>query len=255
MKAIIQAAGLGTRLYPITKDTPKPLVKIGSKPILEHQIEFLKINNIIEITIVVSYLKDKIIEYFQDGSNWGVSIQYHYEQTPIGTAGSLKYLEDDFQETFLVLYCDYFLDFNLKKMRDFHQRNPLQPVSTILAQPVEYPAEVDHLQLSTNFEIENFITRPLPKGIQIKNCSSTGIYICDNQIFKYIKNDQYQSFEKDVFPSALNHNKKLFAYYTEEYIQDIGTHSRLKKIEHQYTSGKYKKYNAKLFPKHVTIPS
>src|SRR5688572_22944138 len=94
MKAVILAGGQGTRLQSVSTQIPKPMLPIGSKPLLEHQIELLHSNGITEIIILVNHLKESIQEYFQDGAKWGVNISYYEETTPLGTVGGVKAIED-----------------------------------------------------------------------------------------------------------------------------------------------------------------
>ena len=122
MKAIILAGGLGTRLYPYTKSLPKPMLPLGKKPILEHEIEWVKKNGINEIVICVSYLRKKIEDYFGDGKKFGVKIEYAISSKPLATAGQLKTAEKFIDDTFVCVYGDTILDFNLKNMVRRHKK-------------------------------------------------------------------------------------------------------------------------------------
>ena len=104
MKAVVLAGGKGTRLGSLTEEIPKPLVKVGGIPILEHQITLLKKYDITNIIFVTGYLSEVIENYFQDGSNFGVTISYYKESTPLGTTGGIKEIEHSLIDDFLVLY-------------------------------------------------------------------------------------------------------------------------------------------------------
>ena len=119
MKAVIMAGGKGTRIASITNDEiPKPMLAIGGKTILEHQIECLKKSDIKEIIIVIGHLGDKIKDYFKDGNKFGIKISYYEENPnkPLGTAGSLYYLKSMIDEDFILIFGDVFLNVDFNKM-------------------------------------------------------------------------------------------------------------------------------------------
>src|SRR4030042_6830034 len=119
MPAIILAGGKGVRLAPLTEVIPKPLVPIGGMPVLEIVIRQLKASGFHRLTLALGYLADLIKAYFQDGSRWGVEIDYSYEAQPLGTAGPLKLLEG-LNETFLVMNADVLTDMNYQALIDYH---------------------------------------------------------------------------------------------------------------------------------------
>ena len=121
MKAIILAGGLGKRLRPLTNNKPKPMVPLGGKPILVHVINWVKKNGIKEIVLCVSYLHKTIEDYFGDGKKFGVKIEYAISSKPLATAGQLKTAEKFIDDTFVCVYGDTILDFNLKNMVRRHK--------------------------------------------------------------------------------------------------------------------------------------
>ena len=124
MKAVILAGGLGTRLQPYTFFIPKPMLPIGNKPLLEHILEWLKRNNgIDQIVICVSYLHRIIEDYFEDGSRFGMKIEYARSDRPLATAGQLKSAEKILHETFVCLYGDSIYEFNLQAMINEHKES------------------------------------------------------------------------------------------------------------------------------------
>ena len=122
MQAVIMAGGKGTRLAALTKDEiPKPMVPVAGKPLLLWQIERLKENGITDIIMVIGHLGEKIQEYFEDGSKFGVQIQYFVEEAPLGTAGSFYYLKDMLKDdTFVMMSGDLFFDIDFERMIRFH---------------------------------------------------------------------------------------------------------------------------------------
>jgi mannose-1-phosphate guanylyltransferase/phosphomannomutase len=120
MKAVILAGGRGERMGKITKKIPKPMIKIGGLPILEHQINLLKRYNIKEITLIVNYLSEVIEKYFGDGKKFGVKISYFKERIPLGTTGGIKELERTLKKDFIVIYGDVMLDMDISRILAFH---------------------------------------------------------------------------------------------------------------------------------------
>jgi len=120
VKAVILAGGLGTRLQPYTTFIPKPMLPLGEKPLLEHLIEWTRKNGIKSIVLCVSYLKKAIEDYFEDGSRFGVKIEYAVSNRPLATAGQLKTAEKFVDDTFVCMYGDTIFDFNLRNMIKQH---------------------------------------------------------------------------------------------------------------------------------------
>jgi len=114
VKAVILAGGLGTRLQPYTTFLPKPMLPLGEKPILEHQIDWTKKNRIKSIVLCVSYLRKTIEDYFEDGKRFGVNIEYATSNKPLATAGQLKTAQEFIDDTFVCMYGDSIFDFSLK---------------------------------------------------------------------------------------------------------------------------------------------
>ena len=121
MKAVILAGGLGTRLQPYTTFLPKPMLPLGEKPLLEHLIDWLKLNKVDEIILCVSYLRKTIEDYFEDGARFGVKIEYAVADRPLATAGQLKTAETFVDDTFVCVYGDSIFNFDLKKMISQHK--------------------------------------------------------------------------------------------------------------------------------------
>jgi len=139
MKAIIMAGGEGSRLRPLTCDLPKPMVPIMNIPIMEHIINLLKKHGITEIGVTLMYLPQKIKDYFGNGSNFGVNITYFTEDTPLGTAGSVKNAEDFLDETFIVISGDSLTNMNITKAIEFHRMKNSK--ATLVLTRVDVPLE------------------------------------------------------------------------------------------------------------------
>jgi len=122
MKAVIIAGGLGVRLRPLTNKKPKPMLPLDKKPLLEHLIKWVKKNGIKDIVLCVSYLHETIEKYFEDGSKFGVKIEYAVSKKPLATAGQLKTAQKFIDDTFVCVYGDTVFDFNLKNMISEHKK-------------------------------------------------------------------------------------------------------------------------------------
>ena len=122
MKAIILAGGLGTRLRPLTDKTPKPLLPIRGKPILQYAIDNLKKHGITDIILGISFFADKIQDYFGDGRQLGVNLSYSVESEPLGTGGAVKFAAEQVGEEFVLIWGDNLMDVDVKKMIEFHHQ-------------------------------------------------------------------------------------------------------------------------------------
>jgi len=243
MIAVILAGGKGTRLSPLIKNIPKPLVKIGAKPLIEHQILLLRKYGIKNIWLLLGYKAEQIKEYFGNGKKWGVELYYHQEEQMLGTAGALKFLENKIKEDFLVFSGDIMLNINLKRFINFHKRK--RSDITFAVHPSDHPLDSDLVEVDKDGRIIALLKRPHPPERIFHNLSIASIYIFSPKIFKFIPKKGKTDIEKDILPKLLKSNLKIYAYKTPEYIKDIGTPSRLAKVRLDYKSGKIEKINLK----------
>ncbi|MDO8743411.1 MAG: HAD-IIIA family hydrolase [Candidatus Azambacteria bacterium] len=238
MKTVIIAGGKGTRLAPLTKKIPKSLVKIGGKPLIEHQIILLKKYGIREIWILLGYLGDPIREYLQNGEKWHVNIHYLQEDRPLGTAGAVKTLENKIKGDFLVISGDVMLDFDVKRFIGWHKG-----IASIVVHPNDHPIDSDLVETDKTGRILSLLKRPHPPGLIFHNLSIASAYIFSPKIFKYIQKNKKTDIEKDILPLILKSKEKMYAYNTPEYIKDMGTPDRLAKVREDYLAGKTKELN------------
>lgn len=207
MKTVILAGGKGARLTPLIKNTPKALIKIGEKPVIEHQILLLRENGIKEIWILLGYLGEKIRGYLRDGKKWKVKIQYHQEEKPLGTAGALKVLENKIREDCLVFSGDIMLDFDIKRFINYHQQKK-EKIASIIVHPNDHPFDSDLVKIDNAGEITSFLIRPHPPEINFRNLSIASAYIFSPKIFKYIPENRKSDIEKDILPLLLHSKEK-----------------------------------------------
>ena len=176
MKAVIMAGGKGTRIASITNDEiPKPMLTVGGKTILEHQIDCLKKSNVDEIIIVVGHLGDKIKNYFEDGKKFGVNISYYVEDPdkPLGTAGSLYYLKSKIKEDFILVFGDVFLSVDFNKMKEFHKKHNSD--ATLLTHPNSHPFDSDLVVVNDDNKVICFDSKENNRDYDYRNLVNSGI--------------------------------------------------------------------------------
>jgi mannose-1-phosphate guanylyltransferase / phosphomannomutase len=220
MKAVIMAGGEGTRLRPLTSNTPKPMLPIANRPMMEHVINLLKRHGIDEIVVTVAFLANNIKTYFGDGSEFGVTMHYAHEATPLGTAGSVGNARELLDERFLVISGDVITDIDLGKIISFHdEKNAL---ATIGLTPVDNPLEFGIVITREDGSIERFLEKPT-WGQVFSDTINTGIYVFEPEIFDYIATTGQVDFSSEVFPRILADGKPLYGAIAEGYWEDVGT--------------------------------
>lgn len=244
MHAVILAGGTGTRL---NLNYPKVLVEIGDKPIIIHQIILLKKYGIKNIWVLSGFQNEKVRSVLDTGKKWGVRI-YHISESEnnlLGSAGALKSLENNIKNDFLILSGDVMLDIDLDNLIRFHNSHNSQ-VATIVVHPSDHPHDSDLVEINKQNQVTKFLIRKnktQQKNLLYSNLTNTGVFIFSPKIFKSIKKNQKQDIEKDLFPKILAASEIIFAYKTAEYLKDMGTAQRLKKVIFDYKMGKIARLN------------
>lgn len=241
MQLVIIAGGKGTRLG--LEDIPKPMVKIGDKPLLEHQIELAIKYGIKEIFILSGHLSHVIENYFGNGERWGVKIQHIVEPYPLGTAGSVKLLEGKINDKFLVFYGDVVMDFNIDAFIEFDKA--YNSIGTAIVHPNDHPYDSDLLEINDNNQVIKVLPKPHNKDEFYQNLVNAAVYIFSTKIFDYIELDISQDFGKHILPKVVESGEKLMAYSTPEYIKDMGTADRFQQVSNDFLSGKVARLNKK----------
>lgn len=219
MKAMILAAGVGSRLDPLTRNIPKPMVPIINKPVMEHIIELLARNGFSKIMVNLHYHGDQIEGYFGDGSKWGVKIQYSCEDRLWGDAGSVKRCEQFFDSTFLVIGGDDLADIDLKRVVKQHKEH--KALCTIALSLVDEPSEYGIVLLNERGKITRFLEKPKGEVI-FSNMANTGVYVFEPEVFEFIPKGMTYGFGNDVFPLLLEQKKRFYGYLTSSYWRDVG---------------------------------
>ncbi|SJZ41918.1 sugar phosphate nucleotidyltransferase [Selenihalanaerobacter shriftii] len=235
MKAVIMAGGKGTRLRPLTCDCPKPMVPIMNKPVMEHIIELLKRHQIRDIAVTTFYLPQVIEDYFGDGSELGVNLHYYIEDSPLGTAGSVKNAEEFLDEPFIVISGDALTDADLTKAINYHQNK--SSVATLVLTQEDIPLEYGVVMISAEGEIIQFLEKP-SWGEVFSDTVNTGIYILDPHIFSYYEKGIKFDFSQDLFPQLLAANEPMYGYVTDKYWCDIGNLHQYRQTHYDIIAGK-----------------
>ncbi|HEX6544081.1 MAG TPA: mannose-1-phosphate guanyltransferase [Ktedonobacterales bacterium] len=219
MKAVVMAGGEGSRLRPLTVSRPKPMVPIVGRPVMEHILNLLKRHGITDVVVTVQYMASAIEDYFGDGSQFGMHINYSREEVPLGTAGSVKNAEDMLDEPFLVISGDALTDFDLGKIIKFHNDN--RSVATLTLAHVANPLEYGVIITDDRGHIRQFLEKPSWSEV-FSDTINTGIYVLDPMIFDYIEKDTAVDFSQDLFPMMLEKGDPIYGFIADGYWCDIG---------------------------------
>jgi len=241
MQLVILAGGKGTRLGDLTRRIPKPMVPLAGKPMLEYQIELARRYGLRDVTILTGYQGNVIENYFGDGRHWGVRIRYHREQSPRGTAGALKQIEDRLTDDFLVFYGDVIMDLDLASLMAFHtQRSPL---ATLVVHPNNHPHDSDLLEIDDDARVTAFHPKPHAPGQYRRNLVNAALYVLSPELLRFIPEGTSCDLGRDVFPRVVRSGAVLDGYNTPEYLRDVGTIERLHEVEADVLSGKVARLN------------
>jgi len=227
LRALILAGGFGTRLRPITYNTPKPMIPVRNRPFLEYLLYYLKRQGLREIVLCLHYMPEEFIEYFNDGSKLGIHIVYSIEKEPLGTGGAIKNAEKFVSDTFLVMNGDTFLEFDLVKMLEFH--NDHEGIGTIAIKYMKPAKRYGVIKIDSNWRILRFIEKAeINEGF-----INAGVYIFNRKLLDYIPKDKRVSLEKDILPMVLQH-EKIYGFQVNGYFIDIGVPGDLYRFEKEF---------------------
>jgi mannose-1-phosphate guanylyltransferase len=218
---MILAGGMSTRLYPLTKQVPKPLVPVAGEPITAHVMRWLNSFGYTDVAMNVHYLADAIEANLGDGSAYGVRLNYLHEETLMGSAGAVKPLQAFFDGTFVVVGCDDLTDANLEALVAFHkERGALATIGLIEADEVDQYGVVI---TDDRGRIIEFQEKPA-KGTERSKLVNTGIYVFEPAVLDYIPADTFYDFGKQVFPALLAAGADFYGMRLgSAYWRDIGT--------------------------------
>lgn len=214
------AGGEGTRLRPLTSNAPKPMLPLVNRPMMEHIIDLLKQHGVTEIVVTVAFMPNAIRNYFGDGSEFGVHMVYASEESPLGTAGSVRNAMGELDDTFLVISGDVLTDVDLSALVQEHTDR--EALATIGLVRVENPLEYGIVISNEDGSIERFLEKPT-WGQVFSDTINSGIYVLEPRIFDWIAPDVSVDFSSDVFPALLEAGEPVFGCIGEGYWEDVGT--------------------------------
>jgi dTDP-glucose pyrophosphorylase/predicted transcriptional regulator len=224
-KVVLMVGGLGTRLYPLTKNTPKPMLKVGDKPILETIILNFKKYGFTNIILSVSYKSEIIENYFGDGSKFGVNIEYIHEEKRMGTAGALSLMKEKLKEPFFVMNGDLLTNINFEHMMDYHSQN--NSIGTMGVR--EYDFQVPYGVVNVDgINIKSIEEKPVHNFYV-----SGGVYILSDEVLQYIPQNEYFDMPT-LFEKIIADGRKSISFPIREYWLDIGRMEEFEKANNEY---------------------
>lgn len=239
---VIMAGGKGTRISSIANDIPKPMIDLCGTPILEHQLRSLEGQGFREFVLVIGHLGHKIIEYFGDGSQFGLEIKYIQEDTPLGTVGGLYYLPSLFEnhvfdQPILLINGDVVFDIDVDRFYDFHKNRHSD--ITLFTHPNSHPYDSALIETDSNGQITKWLNKEDPRS-DYKNRVNAGIHILEPKILQKIwglGSPVKLDLDRDIIKPAIT-TKELcvYAYDSPEYVKDMGTPERYCQICKDYQS-------------------
>jgi mannose-1-phosphate guanylyltransferase / phosphomannomutase len=214
------AGGEGTRLRPLTSMRPKPMVPIVNRPVMEHILGLVKWHGVSEVVATLQFMPQVIEDYFGDGEEWGMDVTYAVEESPLGTAGSVKNAEELLTDTFIVISGDSLTDIDLSEVVRFHKEKG--GIVTIALKRVENPLEFGVVITDDDGKIERFLEKPT-WGQVFSDTINTGIYVCEPEIFDYIPRATQFDFSSQLFPLLMDKGHELYGAVMDGYWCDIGS--------------------------------
>ena len=225
-KVILMVGGLGTRLRPLTENTPKPMLKVGNKPILQTIIEKFAEYGYVNIVMCVNYKSYVIQDYFGDGKEFGVNIEYIFEEQRMGTAGALSLLKEKPTESFFVMNGDLLTNVNFEYLHDYHLSNKSLGTMCVREYDFQVPYGVVNIKDS---KITSIKEKPVHKFFV-----SAGIYMLSPEVIEFIPKNKFYDMPT-LFEKLINENKNAISFPLREYWLDIGRMEEYKKANEEYS--------------------
>jgi mannose-1-phosphate guanylyltransferase len=222
MKAVILAAGVGTRLRPLTDTCPKPMLPIAGRPLLACTLVWLRANEVAEVALNLHYLPDVVRAGLGDGGAWGMVLRYSYEPVLLGTAGAVRAIADQYpgwlDQTFLLIYGDMLLDIALDDLRAFHRSSGA--TLTMVLKRTSTPSTQGMVALDADGRVERFVEKPA--AWDHGDLANAGIYLCEPAVLQLIP-PGVSDFGHDIIPALIASGARIVGREVQGYLLDIGT--------------------------------
>ena len=237
MRAMVLAAGLGTRLRPITYDMPKPMVPVLNRPVMEHIVRLLARHGFTETIANLHWFPDLIRDRFGDGSALGVELSYSFEEQLLGTSGGVRNAREFLGDSFLVISGDALTDIDLAAMRDFHESH--DGIATLATKRVADTSQFGVAITGSDGRIQGFQEKPEPAEA-LSDLANCGIYMFRSEIFDFFPEpgtskaagegdpEGFADWAMDVFPALLDGDVPFYSHEIEAYWNDIGNLEELR---------------------------
>ncbi|MGH2699484.1 MAG: sugar phosphate nucleotidyltransferase [Actinomycetota bacterium] len=219
VQAVVMAGGEGSRLRPLTSNLPKPMLPVANRPLMEHILELLRRNGITDVVATVQFLSSVIRNYFDDGSDMGVSLSYATEDVPLGTAGSVLGARDLLDGRFVVVSGDALTDLDLGQVLAWHEQR--EAAATLVLKRMQDPLEFGIVMTAADGRIERFLEKP-SWGQVFTDTVNTGIYVLEPEVLDLIPGDRPYDFSSELFPRMLSDGLPIFGFVTDAYWTDVG---------------------------------
>lgn len=254
MKTILMAGGKGTRIQSIASEIPKPMIPIGGKPVLEREILSLRDQGFTDIILTVSHLGAVIMDYFGDGSKFGVKIQYYQEEVPLGNAGALFPLKDELTEPFLLLNADVVFDVDLNRFVSFH--NSHGGLITLFTHPNSHPYDSSLIAADRYGAVVRWLSKEEKRPEFYKNRVNAGLHVIDPAVLDLISfeegetgtwkgnTEEWRKVDLDrQILKPFQGTGRMFCYDSPEYVKDMGTPERFQQVEEDFQAGRVQAKN------------
>lgn len=254
MKVVVMAGGRGTRISSVASDIPKPMIRIDGKPVLEREIECLRNQGFTDIILTVSHMSNQIMDYFGNGSKFGVSVKYFIEEHPLGNAGALFKMRDKLIEPFLLLNADAVFDIDFNRFVEYHKSKG--GLVTLFTHPNSHPYDSGVLIANQDGSVERWLTKEDIRPQWYQNRVNAGLHVIDPKVLdlsgidaaeagtevngKFIKVDLDRQILKPLCGTG-----QMFCYDSPEYVKDMGTPDRYRAVCEDYVAGRVQAKNLK----------
>ena len=250
MKVVIMAGGKGTRISSVASDIPKPMIPIEGKPVLEREIECLRSQGFTDLIITVSHLGSIIMNYFGNGSKFGVHIEYYFEQEPLGNAGALFKIKDKLTEDFLLLNADAIFDIDFNRFVEYHKVKG--GLVTLFTHPNSHPYDSGLIFADNNKSVLNWSTKEDIRPEFYKNRVNAGLHVISPKVLEIDIQTPKVDLDRQLL-KPLAGSGKMFVYDSPEYVKDMGTPERYYSVCEDFKKGIVQNRNFKNKQKAIFI--